>query len=386
MEFNSFNFEKLIDKKAESKFKGIGLLTNQYLKEGKYPIVDQGKSLTNGFTDDISKVIKVTSPIIIFGDHTRIFKYIDFDFAPGADGTKVIVPNYNLINPKLFFLLLKNSNIPNDGYGRHYKHLKKLEFQVPKKLNEQEKLADVLSLKLTAHEQMRQAALQQKEAVVALQGALLRDVFPYKEGDKLPQGWKWIKLKDVTEFKNGLNYSESDVMKGIKIVGVGSFKKHFYVKEELLDEVSSEIVGINNFLLDGDLVVVRSNGNPELVGRHIIYRGNYKVTNSGFTIRLRLNTEELYPEFYLLYAKSSPFREQIKGQGSNISNLSQDKLKKVVLPAPKSVTEQKEITDRFLIELEKLEELKFQITSQLAAIEALPAAILREVFEFKIEN
>ena len=71
------------------------------------------------------------------------------------------------------------------------------------------------------------------------------------------------------------------------------------------------------------------------------------------------------------------------GQGSNIFNLSQDKLKKVVLPAPKSTTEQKEITDKFLIKLEKLEELKHQITTQIEAIEALPAAILREVFEIK---
>ena len=155
------------------------------------------------------------------------------------------------------------------------------------------------------------------------------------------------------------------------------------MKEELLDEVSEDIVRENDFLQDGDLIVVRSNGNPELVGRHIIFRGNNKITNSGFTIRMRLNFDELYPEFYLLYAKSTPFREQIKGQGSNISNLSQDKLKKVVLPAPKSTKEQKELTDKFLVKLEKLEELKYQIITQLEAIEALPAAILREVFEFK---
>jgi type I restriction enzyme S subunit len=386
MEFNHYTFEKLIDKKAESKFKGIGLLANQYLKEGEFPIVDQGKSLTSGFTNDKSKIIDVENPIIIFGDHTRIFKFIDFDFAPGADGTKVIVPNYKLINPKLFYLLLKNSFIPNDGYGRHYKYLKELEFQVPKKFEEQKLVAELLSNKLTSVEQMRQAALKQKEAVEALQGALLREVFPYKQGEELPKGWKWVKIKDVTHFKNGLNYSESDVMQGVKIVGVSCFKKHFYVKEELLDEVSAEIVRENDFLQDGDLIVVRSNGNPELVGRHIIFRGESRITNSGFTIRMRLNTDELYPEFYLLYAKSTPFREQIKGQGSNISNLSQEKLKKVILSAPKSTDEQKNITDRFLIKLEKLEELKFQITTQLEAIEAMPAAILREVFEFNTNN
>ncbi len=179
MEFNTIYFEKLIDKKAESKFKGIGLLTNQYLKEGKYPIVDQGKSLTNGFTNEISKVINVEKPIIIFGDHTRIFKYIDFDFAPGADGTKVIVPNYKLINPKLFYLLLKNSNLPNDGYGRHYKHLKDLVFKVPVKDEDQVIIAEKLSEKLSSIELMRQASLKQLEAVEAMPAAILREVFEF---------------------------------------------------------------------------------------------------------------------------------------------------------------------------------------------------------------
>ena len=199
MEFNKYNFEKLIDKKVEFKFKGVGLLTNQYLKEGEYPIVDQGKSLTNGFTNDASKVIRVDKPIIIFGDHTRIFKYIDFDFVPGADGTKVIVPNYKLINPKLFFLLLKNSNIPNDGYGRHYKHLKDLEFQVPKKADDQERISEILSNKLNTVEQIRQTAFLQKEAVEASQGALLREVFSNKEGDELPSGWKWEKIDSLAK-------------------------------------------------------------------------------------------------------------------------------------------------------------------------------------------
>jgi type I restriction enzyme S subunit len=180
MEFRTYNFEKLIDKKAESKFKGIGLLTNHYLKEGNYPIVDQGKSLTNGYTNDNSKVISVEKPIIIFGDHTRIFKFIDFDFAPGADGTKVIVPNYKLINPKLFYLLLKNSKIPNDGYGRHYKHLKELEFNMPCDFKKQEELANILSNKLSSLEKMRLAALTQLEAIEALPAAILREVFEFK--------------------------------------------------------------------------------------------------------------------------------------------------------------------------------------------------------------
>ena len=70
----------------------IKTLQSEFLSEGAYPIVDQGKELVAGFTDDPARLCKAEMPAIIFGDHTKCLKFIDFPFCLGADGTKVLRP------------------------------------------------------------------------------------------------------------------------------------------------------------------------------------------------------------------------------------------------------------------------------------------------------
>lgn len=116
--------------------------STDYLKEGSVPIVDQGKMLVSGYTNN--EAVYSDLPVIIFGDHTRIFKWIDFEFAQGADGTQVLKSMENL-NPKFAYFLLSNANIPNLGYSRHMRELKEKEFKFPLDKAEQKKIATILS-------------------------------------------------------------------------------------------------------------------------------------------------------------------------------------------------------------------------------------------------
>ena len=63
---------------------GKKVQTKDILEVGKYPVVDQGKIFIRGYCDDSEKVINVAEPIVLFGDHTRETKLIDFDFVVGA--------------------------------------------------------------------------------------------------------------------------------------------------------------------------------------------------------------------------------------------------------------------------------------------------------------
>ncbi|NLN56990.1 MAG: specificity determinant for hsdM and hsdR, partial [Gammaproteobacteria bacterium] len=91
--------------------------TKDCLIKGDYPVVDQGRSLINGFVNDETKVINLNKkPIVIFGDHTRIIKWINFNFVPGADGTKLLMPKEFLI-PRFFYYQLKSIDIKDRGYG-----------------------------------------------------------------------------------------------------------------------------------------------------------------------------------------------------------------------------------------------------------------------------
>ncbi len=99
------------------------------LEDGEYPVVDQGQSFIAGYTNDSDKLIVIEHPVIIFGDHTRNMKLIDFNFVVGADGVKILSPY--LVNPKYFYLTLRSYDLDDRGYGRHYKILSSQIFPLP---------------------------------------------------------------------------------------------------------------------------------------------------------------------------------------------------------------------------------------------------------------
>jgi type I restriction enzyme S subunit len=108
----------------------VKLQTAEYLPTGRYPIVDQGKELVAGYSDDPSALVQTAAPVIIFGDHTRITKYIDFSFCVGADGVKILKPIPD-IDPKYAFYFLSGIELPSAGYSRHFKYLRRINISFP---------------------------------------------------------------------------------------------------------------------------------------------------------------------------------------------------------------------------------------------------------------
>lgn len=97
---------------------------SEMLSEGSIPVIDQSTDYIAGYTNDTQSMIKCDVPRIIFGDHTRILKLINFDFARGADGTQVMLSNNKRMPQYLFFHTMLKIDLSNYGYARHYKFLK----------------------------------------------------------------------------------------------------------------------------------------------------------------------------------------------------------------------------------------------------------------------
>ena len=106
---------------------------SEILKEGLYPVVSQSKKLIEGYSNSKDKLYQHSKPIIVFGDHTRIVKLIDFDFVVGADGVKLMDPIY--IDSEFGYLCLKFCclDLKNRGYSRHYSHLQNMYIGIPDK-------------------------------------------------------------------------------------------------------------------------------------------------------------------------------------------------------------------------------------------------------------
>ena len=106
--------------------------TKDYQKVGAIPIIDQSRDYIAGYTDDLESKVESNEPYIVFGDHTRILKYIPFPFAKGADGTQLIMSNNLDLMPQcLLFTSLVNVDLSNYSYARHFKYLKEEEILVP---------------------------------------------------------------------------------------------------------------------------------------------------------------------------------------------------------------------------------------------------------------
>lgn len=121
---------------------GLRIKQKDYLPVGSTPVIDQGEGLIGGYTNRTDARIEVPLPIIVFGDHTRRFKYVPFPFAVGADGVKLLHPTA-IWNPNFLFYQLSNVDLVDRGYGRHFQYLRKLILFLPP-LNEQTRIVEKL--------------------------------------------------------------------------------------------------------------------------------------------------------------------------------------------------------------------------------------------------
>ncbi len=185
---------------------------------------------------------------------------------------------------------------------------------------------------------------------------------------EVPEGWRSVPLGSLGEVKNGLNYHKESLGFDVNILGVGDFKE----RSTLTDTSNLQAVSLSTrpdddyFLKDGDIVFVRSNGSKELVGRNLlVYPRRSLVTYSGFCIRFRMIPNVVTtPEYINLFLDNGALKRQLKkeSQGSNINNLNQNILTKLVVLLP-PINEQQKIT-KILTTQDKNIELKEKLIAE----------------------
>ena len=116
---------------------------SEIVKEGKIPVVSQSKILVEGFSNNFSKILDYKTDVVIFGDHTRNLKIIDFPFVVGADGVKILSPiclSAKFLKYHLDYTLLF---VRNRGYARHYSYLKSKIIGIPSVLEQKRIVAKI---------------------------------------------------------------------------------------------------------------------------------------------------------------------------------------------------------------------------------------------------
>ena len=155
---------------------------SEFLNSGRFPIIDQSENYISGYWNEKADAFKISKPIVIFGDHTRIFKYIDFDFVLGADGVKLLQTTEK-VNPKYLYYILQSLDIRNLGYSRHFKELRKMKIPLPPLSVQQEIVAEIDS-----YQKIIDGAKQVVEN--------------YKPKIKIDESWEMVELRDVCLINN----------------------------------------------------------------------------------------------------------------------------------------------------------------------------------------
>lgn len=303
----------------------------EILPEGEFPVITQEAGiLISGYTDNDEPIIDL--PLIVFGDHTCTFKYADFKFVRGADGTQLIKVNEDEILTKFLYHYLLTIQIENsDKYERHYKYLKNVQIPLPPISLQQKIIADCQKIDAEAQKAKDKSAELQED---------INEIVAKIKG-------KRVKLGTIAQFKNGLNYKETPVGDTVSIVGVANFKDN---KSPNWDEVKTitirEKIDDSYLLHKNDLVTVRSNGSRELVGRFMLIdkEPEERTTFSGFSIRVRIVSDKVDSEFLYYLLSSAIIRQRLTtgSNGANIKSLNQNLLSNIEIPLP-PLSEQKDI-------------------------------------------
>lgn len=180
----------------------------EYMKDGDIAVVDQGQDLVGGYTNDSEKVFTGDLPVIIFGDHTRCIKYIDFPFVQGADGVKVLKPK-QFFDTKAFYYAFQNVNIPNMGYRRHFPLFDQYAIPLPP-ITEQQRIVDRIESLFTKLDEAKQKAQDALDSFETRKAAILHKAFTgeltaqwRKEHGVGMESWERLKLGEIGTLERG---------------------------------------------------------------------------------------------------------------------------------------------------------------------------------------
>ncbi len=181
-----------------------------------------------------------------------------------------------------------------------------------------------------------------------------------------------------------MNFTKSSKGETLRIVGVKDFQKSFWVPNENLDLVQIEgRINEIDLLKEGDILAVRSNGNPQLIGRTLLTGPiEGKVTHSGFTIRIRINAEIISPIYLCHFLKTQRTRKELvdSGNGVGIKSLNQGSLSSLLIPFPKAILEQQKILEEMETLSNEVEKLESVYHQKLTDLEELKKSVLQKAF------
>ena len=353
---------------------GTKIPTNLYLESGMYPIIDQGQSQIAGYTDQTEGLF-IDVPAIIFGDHTRIIKYVDTPCFLGADGVKLLKAKDPTANYKYLYYALCNADIPNTGYNRHFKWLKEIE--IPEcSIEEQNSIVAQLE-KIDTLISLRKQQLSKLDELV-------KSRFVEMFGDPVhnPMRWKIETLKKATaKIGSGATPKggkESYQTEGITLIrsmnvhdGRFEYKDLAHITDEQAKQLDNVTVEENDVFIN---ITGASVARSCIVPKHILpARVNQHVAI------IRCITAMLNPVFANQMFLNTSFKGQLldigESGGATRQAITKQQLETLLVILPPL-----ELQKQFAAFVEQIDKSKIEIQKSLEKLETLKKALMQKYF------
>lgn len=321
---------------------------SEFLDEGEFAVVDQGKELVSGYLNDRTRLCHSPLPVVVFGDHTRCIKFVDFPFCMGADGIKVLRPKVEA-DAKYLYHFLRQLRLYDGGYDRHFKYLKRAEIVLPP-LAEQRRIAEVLD-RAEALRAKRRAALAQLDSLTQ---SLFLDLF----GDPVsnPRKWPQESLETFFHFKTGKLDSNAAVASG---------QYPFFT-------CSREDFRIDTFAFDCEaLLLAGNNASADYSVKH--YKGKFNAYQRTYIITLRDERNSYDYSGFVLEHRLAELKRISKG--TNTKYLTMELLNRIHVPVPPH-----ELQLEFARQAVAVEKLKTAHRFSLSELDALFATLQHRAF------
>ncbi|WIF66885.1 restriction endonuclease subunit S [Metapseudomonas otitidis] len=257
-------------------------------------------------------------------------------------------------------------------------NLSPLQIRYPTSVAEQQRIVAILDEAFAGIATARAAAEQNRQNARSLFESHLQSVFSQRG-----EGWVEKPLGELATFRNGINFTKSSRGESIRILGVKNFQNSFWAPlDELETIIPDGVLSDADTLEEHDLVFVRSNGNPELIGRCLLIGAvSERITYSGFTIRARLHTQDVVPQYLCHFLKSNKARREMidGGNGANIKSLNQGTLSRLVIPFP-DTSNQVALVEQLEAVQQEAQRLEALYQRKLEALDELKQSLLHQAF------
>lgn len=360
----------------------------QYEVNGELPIVDQGKKLVGGYSNDKAMQLKCTLPVIVFGDHTCAVKYINFPFGAGADGIKVLEPNES-VSPKYLYYGTQYLTLrfPDKGYARHYQHIEKMDLAVPP-ISKQEQIVAHIEELFSELDKAVETLQTTKQQLAVYRQAVLKEAFKGKLTKSTPTGNH--RLDEYIEKPRYGTSKKCDYDTGEEYTAVIRIP-NINAKQGVIDHADLKYAKFDDselkhlLLEEGDILIIRSNGSVSIVGTAAMIRPcDINDTFAGYLIRLRIcDKNKLLPKYLLHFLSSYDARsyiEQVAKSTSGVNNINAQEIGRMEVPIT-SIQEQKSIVQEIESRLSVCESIEQTVDTALAQADAMRQSILKQAFE-----